>query len=467
MKYINIKKYFTAITILIMAIALTTFVISFLLVLGEYKISSKQPDYKKGKVIVNEALNYLEDNFQRLQQDKIISNLDTILKENNLQVKVLNLNGKTLYNSLNNSESNEIVNLKYINAETKYGINYISPIVVEDKVIGNTIFYIPKEEILDNKKNKVYYFFIPLSLGLVAVMILLIRMNVFMKRYILNPIEDLNNFTDNLSKGKYKNKLKYEIDSEVTRLCSGFELMQDELQYTLELQNKLEKERKELIVCISHDMRTPLASIKAYIGAIKDGFAKDAETLNNYIQIIDSKSDNILKLINDFFEHSKADLGELKVNKSSHYSGKFILENLENYKMEFENKGVKLTIDTDLPEVLVDIDTLRMEQVIFNLLQNSLKYTSSGGSVHFGAFTEGKFLRFYIKDTGVGISNFDLPYIFDKFYRGEKEQIEEFQDGTGLGLYLCKYIIEAHGGEIYAESKLGEGTTISFTIPKI
>ena len=464
MKKIIIKNYFSRITRLIIAIFMLGAMISFLLVFNDYQENSKRPDYKKAKVNVNEALSYIESNFKEINNPRNITELNNILQKNKLQVQVLDFNGETIYNSINTSKSQGKINLKYINLESKNTINYISPIVINEKLVGNAIFSIAKETSSD---NNLFFYFIPLILGVLIAILLLFKMNLFIRKYVLSPIQDLNIFTDNISKGKYMNKLNYEIDSEITRLCSGFELMQGELQYSIKQQNKFEKERKELIVCISHDMRTPLASIKAYIEAIKDGFAKDTVTLNNYIQIIDNKADNILKLVNDFFEHSKAELGELRINKAPQYSGEFFMKIIEDYRIEFHNKGINLVIDTGLPEVLINIDVLRMEQVIFNLLQNAMKYTSSGGSVHFGVHLEKEFLKLYIKDTGRGIPSMDLPYIFDKFYRGEKEELTEYQDGTGLGLYVCKYIVEAHGGEISAESKLQQGTTIYFTIPKI
>ncbi|MBC8059515.1 MAG: HAMP domain-containing histidine kinase [Clostridiaceae bacterium] len=464
MKQVKIKSYFISLIISILGILIATALITFLIVVQNYKEISKLPNYKETKVLVNEALSYVEVNFGQLKDLKSISELEDILEKNKFKLQVLNLDGQTIYNSNHINVNNEEVNIKYINIDTDKTYNYIFPVVVNGRTVGNSIFSISKQQL---NRNEIWTYFIPIIIGIMVTVVVFLKMYVFIKEYILSPIEELKYFTDNISKGKYKNKLKYEINSEITGLCSGFELMQEELVYSLERQTKLEKERKELIACISHDLKTPLASIKAYVGAIKDGFAKDQITLQSYVKVIDDKADNILSLINDFFEHSKAELGELRINKSQNYSKKFILKIVEAYTIEFNKKGMELIIDTEVPEVLIDIDSLRMEQVIFNLFQNAMKYTSFGGSVHFGVISEKSFLRVYVKDTGIGISNMDLSYIFDKFFRGEKEQDIEFQEGAGLGLYICKYIVEAHGGEIYVESEINQGTTIYFTIPKI
>jgi len=459
MKKVNIRSLLIKYIAAISAVLISSSIITFILIAKNESVN--KIDYKKCKVIVNEALSYTETNLQRMQPSTPDAELNRILKKNSLELLVFDLDGQPLYGS------KEKINIKYVEFEKDHFFNYIAPVLINERVAGNCLFSIPKELIEEKIINNTWKCFLPLGVGALVTIYLLIKMFKFIEAYVLSPAKELRIFADNISKGRYNNKLKYDIDSEMTSLCTGVELMQEELQYSLDRQRALERERKELIACISHDLKTPLSSIKAYVGAIKDGYAKDENTLLNYIKIIDDKSDNILTLLNDFFEHSKADLGELKISKAPQYSREFFLRISEAYKLEFDKKDIKFIIANDIPNILINIDALRIEQVLFNLFQNAMKYTSAGGTVHFAVENHKEFIKIYVRDTGTGISNIDIHYIFDKFYRGEKEFSKEYHEGAGLGLYISKYIVEAHDGEIYAESKLSEGSTFYFTIPKI
>lgn len=132
--------------------------------------------------------------------------------------------------------------------------------------------------------------------------------------------------------------------------------------------------------------------------------------------------------------------------------------------LELKNKNIKFIWDKNIPEGIINIDEIRIYQAVFNLISNSMKYSNGNLTINFKSYIENRYLFIYIQDNGVGISLEDMPYIFNKFYRGDKSRNSRIQ-GSGLGLSTCKYIVEKHGGEIYCKSLRDSGSTFYFTIP--
>ncbi|MDP4089840.1 MAG: HAMP domain-containing sensor histidine kinase [Bacillota bacterium] len=468
MKKINIGKSLLRNCLMILLLLILTSAISIMFILYTGRQSNTYSSLKTVKVNVNEALSFMEDNFDSIGDPSVKIGLSDILKKDNLEAVLLDVEGRILFSSSGSiaAASDETVNIKYVNLEDSYHFNCSSPVLVNNKVVGNSIFSLPRDMVSDNSGTIPFYMFLPLIAGIASVLFMILHLYLFTVRNLLVPVKELNHFASSVSKGNFTSRLTFETDSEVTEVFSALQLMQEELKYSLQRQMDMEKERREFIACISHDLRTPLSSIKAYAGAIKDGFAKSAGDLTIFSGIIDSKADSISKLIDDFFEQSKAELGQLKINKRPIYSKELILKVYEAHKFEFMKRGQSFILMDNLPEALIDADPLRLEQVLFNLLLNAGKYTPEGGTVQLGVFSEASMVKFFVKDNGIGISSFDMPYIFEKFFRGEKSNSPEYIDGSGLGLAICKYIVKAHNGQIYAESSSGSGSTFYFTIPK-
>ena len=465
MKRYNLRRSLFTYCVFICTVLILCSALTFILFRNSCYDQRSLKDIKSAKVNVNEALNYVEIHFDDLKEPSAKASLIQILEKNNIAAALLSLDGRVLFSSDNSSFnlSNEPINLKYVNIEDKEFFNYISPIVADNKIIANCIFSIPQSSLFSKPS---YSVFIPLAAGLLISFITIIYIFTSVKKHILIPVKQLNSFSSSISKGILNNKFTFNTASEITDLFSSFQLMQDELKYSLEKQLNMEKEHKEAIACISHDLRTPLSSIKAYAGAIKDGFAQNKSDLIDFSNIIENKADSMSKLIDDFFEHSKAELGRLVINKHVLYSKEIIQSIYESHSFEFKKHGLSFILDENIPDVLLNADPLRLEQVLFNLFENARKYTPAGGTIKFGAYVENAFIKFYVKDSGIGISDFDLPNIFEKFFRGNTQHINGSTEGTGLGLAICKHIVESHGGEIFAESKVNNGSVFYFTIPK-
>lgn len=428
------------------------------------------------RISTNSIVNYIENNYEDLlgNKEQVKGTLLSKLKEIEGDLQVIDLEGKVLFDSKNiKSQKNDIYidiksNISYDKSFTVQQagkLKFTIPLVIKGTQIGNNIFIIKsKDNFTLSEKLSIFYGLMPIGIGFVFIVFIVIFLYYKITRDFISPLKDLKDATDSIALGNYDKKISYRNNTEVGQFCNNFEFMRDELKVALEKTQELERSRKELIACVSHDLRTPIASIKAYVDGLKSGIALDAEKRNKYISVISKKTDSLIDLINDLFQHSQAELGELKMVFTESYSGEFLNKIVQPMKLEAQKKSIVLYIKEPIANVIISVDKKRIEQVIMNLIQNAIKYTPQGGSVYFTTEIEGKYLKIIVKDSGFGISQRDLPFIFEKFYRGEKSRSRDF-GGAGLGLSICKYIVEKHGGTIYVASIEDAGSEFWFTIP--
>lgn len=456
--YITLKRN----SIFILCIMFIGILISGITAFFIIKSSSSYPVVNRCRIITKNASDYIEKNFYAGD----FQNLEAF----DFKTEIIDSKGNILYNNLNNNKGK--INIKEnISYDMNFSslnssiIKYSCPVVVNDNQVGNAVFFINKESVIkDNLYADIILIFLPSIISFIIIAIKLLINTYEIRKNFITPVVALNKSADAIMRGNFDKKIKYNADTEVGKLCASFEIMRDELKDSVERERKLENSRKELITCISHDLKTPISSIKAYVDGIMDGLAKDHDTLIRYLLVISRKTEILNKLINDLFEHCQAELNELKIQKREIYSGEF-LEHISNeLSLEFRNALYTFTVSGNMPDVLINVDPSRIEQVIFNLVQNAKKYTPEGGKILFGAELEDGCLKISVKDNGYGVDSMDLPFIFDKFYRGEKARNSD-TGGSGLGLSICKYIVEKHSGQIFVESSKGSGSSFYFVIP--
>jgi two-component system phosphate regulon sensor histidine kinase PhoR len=226
----------------------------------------------------------------------------------------------------------------------------------------------------------------------------------------------------------------------------------------------LEKVRQDFVANVSHELRTPISSIKGYAETLLEGALEDKDNAKEFISIIYQDSNRLASLINDLLDLSKIESGKMKMNfvpldpVSVIKRAVTVIENQAKAK----SISIKLDIPVDMPKIKAD--ETRFSQVMINLLDNAIKYSSEGGLVTISAKVNDTALQIDISDTGIGISEKDLSRIFERFYRVDKARSREL-GGTGLGLSIVKHIVSAHGGQVWVKSELGKGSTFSFTIP--
>lgn len=225
---------------------------------------------------------------------------------------------------------------------------------------------------------------------------------------------------------------------------------------------KLERMRREFVANVSHELRTPLTSIKGFIETLLNGSLDDKEITLRFLRIVNGETDRMISLINDLLDLSRIESGKQivvmdKVNLSSVFEETFLL-----LQSKANSKDIELS-NLINDKITVVGDTKLLRQVALNLIDNSIKYTQSGGSVWVEAAVKENEVEVTVGDTGVGIPVEHLNRIFERFYRADKARSRQM-GGTGLGLSIVKHIVEKHGGTIRAESGEGEGTRIIFTL---
>lgn len=383
---------------------------------------------------------------------------------------VINLKGEAIFSSIDDFNKGEKINLEneigYDNAfdnRKNALIRYSIPLVNNDVQEGIIIIDLPQSILKKESKNEK---FIPLWILLFLIGILAFMINRFVKIDIIKPIKELHSSAKTILNGSYKCKVNYDYHGEIGEFCHDFEAMRDEIIDSKEKEEKFKRNEKELLACISHDLKTPLSSISGYVEGIRDGIAKDEDGIKRYSNIILKKSKELSKLIDDILEQSKTELNEMSIERTEIYSNDYFMEVLGDLSIDVATHNMKLDVKGQLPRALISIDIIRINQVINNIISNSIKYSRSGEKIEIWVDDEIDKITVNIKDFGSGISIEDIPFVFNKFYRGEKYRNTNIS-GSGLGLSISKYIVESHGGNIKCSSSLESGTTISFTILKI
>jgi len=227
---------------------------------------------------------------------------------------------------------------------------------------------------------------------------------------------------------------------------------------------KLETVRRDFIANLSHELRTPIASLKALTETLRDGAIEEPSVAKDFLNKMNFEVDRLAQMVQEMGDLSRIESGEAPLQKMSVNIADTVVRAVERLKMQSERAGLRLEtqIASGLPQVSADED--RVEQVLLNLIHNAIKFTPSGGRIDVMARVDGNNLLVSVSDTGVGISPDDLPRVFERFYKADRARAG---GGTGLGLAIAKHIVEAHGGRIWAESVEGKGSTFSFTLPMV
>lgn len=273
----------------------------------------------------------------------------------------------------------------------------------------------------------------------------------------------MHNSASEILKGNYLEKVEYDYYGEIGEFSHDFENMRDGLIVSKEREEKLKVAEKELLACISHDLKTPIANISGYCEGIIDGVVKEEKDVKRYAGIILKKAIVLTKLLDDILEYSKAEINQMSIKKQEIYSKEFFEGLLDEISMDVISSGRKFIIEGEIPNLLISLDKDKIGQVVNNIVSNSIKYTYGDGiiSISFKKIHEG--LEISIKDNGVGLAADEIPFVFNKFYRGEKHRNQNIP-GSGLGLSIAKYIAEIHNGNIKMISNKDEGTVVIFRV---
>lgn len=320
-------------------------------------------------------------------------------------------------------------------------INEIRKELEEDNVKNETLTKAInnlEEEVslFDNSKSNKSYIFYEYIIIISFILI------IFGYAYfaIVRPFEKMEKFAEEIGKGNFDIKVDYEKNNLFGAFTWSFDHMRREIIKARSCERAAIDNNKTVIATLSHDIKTPIASIRAYAEGLEAGLDSNVEKRNKYIKVIIKKCDEVTKLTNDLFLHSLSDLDMLKINTEEVEISQLIKNSLS----ELIEEEKKVSIIGNMPKALLDVDVKRFNQVLENIINNSNKYAKGSKIEVRGEINEDNYI-IKIKDFGEGIKDKDLPFIFNKFYRGENALEKQ---GSGLGLFIVKYIMNQLNGDV-------------------
>jgi signal transduction histidine kinase len=327
------------------------------------------------------------------------------------------------------------------------------PIVVHDETVGWLLFRFPPIPDGSPEAEFLRRALKAMLLGILVATLMALLLSLILARTLSRPIRALIAATRAMALGAFGTQVDIRTKDELGELGLSFNQMSTDLARSLQL-------RRQMTADIAHDLRTPLSVILGYTEALNDGkFVGDPAIY----AILHDEAQHLSRLIDDLRMLSLADAGELPLQRNMTPPRELLERSAAAHRVQAEQKGVNLTVvaSTDLPRVAVDPE--RMQQVLGNLVSNALRYTPAGGAIALrGEVVDGQ-VTLYVQDSGSGIKPDDLPFIFERFYRGDRARSNTGE--SGLGLPIAKSLVEMHEGVITVASKVGQGTTFTILLP--
>ncbi len=329
------------------------------------------------------------------------------------------------------------------------------PIVVEGQQVGTLVISVvdTEEAFPVGGFNRRPLVLGVLSAGLGLTVVLLVLATIF-SRQISAPLRHISSAAQAIACGDHSSRVQPANVRELAELADSFNRMAEALQ-------RADQQRRQLTADIAHELRTPLSIIKGRLEGIQDGiYEADAEQ----IEALLSEVALLERLINDLHLLALADAGQLPLYREVVSPVMLVNEAVRSFTPLATGRDVHLhsIVEEHLPDI--EIDPQRITQVLGNLISNALRHTPAGGEIVVSAHRDPNGICFAVRDTGTGIDPVDLPYIFERFYRVDRARSRS-SGGAGLGLAIARRLVEAHGGQIWATSTLGQGTTVSFLLP--
>ena len=294
-----------------------------------------------------------------------------------------------------------------------------------------------------------------------------LSVGLWIYRSIAVPLVKLKKATKNIKEGNLDFVLEVEGNDEFSQLCQDFEEMRKRLKESTEEKILMDKENKELISNISHDLKTPITAVKGYVEGIMDGVADTPEKMDRYVRTIYNKTNEMDHLINELTFYSKIDTNRIPYTFSKLNVEDYFSDCAEELGLEMETRGIELVYANYVEKgVQVIADGEQIRRVIHNIVSNAIKYMEKPrGIIQLRVKDVGDFIQVEIEDNGKGIAAKDLPYIFDRFYRTDVSR-NSSKGGSGIGLSIVKNVLEQHGFKYGADSVVGKGSTFWFEAPE-
>lgn len=432
------------------------------------------------KTNVTEAQNSLVT-FNALVSNQIapfITNIDNeytfryvedIIKQNSLEYNtralVIDLEGNVLVDSFDTMlgevvNNNEVRSALFGNRSANiytfsddYIIYAAVPIVERDNIVGASFMSIDANYIFEDIDRFMEKLFIIFS----AAILISIFISILFADIISKPIEKLTDSVKTITLGKYDTKVEILGSDEIGELGKAFNLMTTKLY-------QVEERRKKFVSNVSHELRTPMTSMKIVSDTLLSSPSWDESVYREFMYDINVEIDRLNKIIDSLLYLVRVEKDELELDLSMTYVNYLLEWVIKTLRPIASSKNISLTLNT-VSKVQIQLDQEKIQQCLLNIIGNAVKYTPEHGEVSVDLEENRDSIIINVKDTGIGIPEKDLPFIFDRFYRVDEARARK-TGGTGLGLAISQQIIQLHQGEISVKSKLGEGTNVAITLPK-
>ena len=336
--------------------------------------------------------------------------------------------------------------------------------VYPDKKLGSAFIVTDVSDMIP----EVGEFIVDMIFGIIIALVLTGALLIFwIYRAVMRPLGRMQVAAKNIKEGNLDFELKPMAGDELGELCQDLEEMRKRLKDNAEEKLKFDQENKELISNISHDLKTPVTTIKGYAEGIMDGVADTPEKVDKYIQTIYNKANEMDTLINELTLYSKIDTNRIPYNFNTISANAYFDDCAEDLSVELESRNIEFDYFNYVnPDIKIIADPEQIRRVVHNIINNSLKYMDKPKEkINLRVKDIGDFIQVEIEDNGKGIAAKDLPNIFDRFYRTDASR-NSSKGGSGIGLSIVKKIIEEHGGKIWATSRENIGTTMYFVLRK-
>ncbi|NLC11027.1 MAG: cell wall metabolism sensor histidine kinase WalK [Firmicutes bacterium] len=442
------------------------FVISFILLnlLERYYLTHEEESLERSGFLAAEMMvTYLKENADPVTVSALAENFSRQL---NARVLVLNNEGTVVGDSvrvggllgslLDRPEvtlalsGDKGLNVQYSELSEQWVMQMAVPVKSNGEIRG-AIFLSSSLRHVYNTLEAVKSF---LFFSTLAVIVLVGATGVLLAERLARPIKVLIEAVHRMSEGDLEQQIKVSSKDEIGLLAEQFNLMASRLA-------EMHQRQRRFVSDVSHELRTPLTSLSLCVKTLKD-YPMDPEEQREFLEDMDQEIKRLANLLEDLLALTKT---EEKILRRKAVDLKPLLEEVMLRNMDrAQRQGIQLfkIIPDNLPQVLINAEEIK--RVLYNLLDNAIKYTPEGGWIQVEAREEEKQIRVIVKDTGCGIPEEALPHVFERFYRVDKARSREL-GGTGLGLAICREIIEKHGGMMEVSSTLGEGSAFSFTLP--